>query len=1017
MAIFGRIFDYILTAVPSPRLMPMSYVSKVFCNFISWARVKSDGNYLVIKKLTPRLLIAPFFPLMALIGVLIPILMPIISRQPQIYKDIIIEFAPMLQNLNRSGELRLLYCTIAASAVFVILWHYRMAKRKEISCEESKLTLNDAITFLLLVPCFAQVLFLSSVDGNRLLVSSVAVTLASFGLLTYRNILLSIVLYFAIMALTAVMVKLNKNPQFTEVHLLCLTVLLFAAILLAERYIYKKIVWWAILALQNLIPLVFIYFLYNQYNNSGELVTIQFDRGYRYLVWFGIAVIVLFSLCLTYAAFKKNCRGVLSLNDLIFPTTVCSIFIFNNVGMPVPNLVDWHHSAEHFVTFQQVVDFGKTLYGDFLSAAGCFPMVYGFVQRLLLDNTVASWHQGNSLLFMLSFAVSGLLMIYAFGRKFALFVALGFVIAPSYTRVLFLLPLLLVLMLPRVVANRHLWLQIYVLNSILLFLFYPLYGGAYILGGLPFAIVQIRQVVNLKQNPSKWIFIAWCVVALAAVSLLPLLLRLMRHLLIMASQTTLADGISLFDHEPKEQFMAWAHEYMIRKILYFCTVYGLHIFCVLLPFSLCVAYLLYYKNKDKYTGIQFFAFSFSVLMIPALYSYTTVRMDYGGDFLFRFKFPFALISVVLLGSIWRYGGMILTRKSIFVSISFLLTINIIALPQPLTHADKLVKPPYLDKSWQIASDELQARFPRLGAVFLRQHDIDTLSNFQEKLEKIREIPAPLFNIPPGQLGYFVFGKEASVTVYFYVFRSTAAQQNAIHIMEQNPPICFRLNTVAGYVIYRWLQDAGYIISKGVAIPGSLAEYVPADAVPDYSIFDGFDNLHNIANALGKSISSLMPLFEERHIGLHTQTVREKKITTITMEFERNIQGKEVDFIFASLSDNARPTHIGLKTFLAIDDRQLRFKGSRDRPELPRLSVRILWAGPDGVFDKRNSMLMAFGDGKLLVPLGANPWWLNGEARTLKLEISGDFADDEIVVLNAIKLLQFKPTARRIIADF
>jgi hypothetical protein len=965
------------------------------------------------KKTTPGLLAVPFLAAAVLAGLAVPVLLPFISTSPQIYKDIILEYVS-LYNLNKSGELRLLYGLIAVSAAMLILWHYFAAKR-EITGRETKCAWNDKIILLLFVPSLFNFLYFSVVNGYLLLAAAFALCLAAYGLLTYRHILLMVVLYFALMAVRA-MTRLNSAPPHIQVRMLCLTALLFAVILLAERY-NKKAAWLAIVFPQILVPFVLLYFLRNLYNLDGELATVTFDPGYRYFVRIAVAAAVLHALFSAGLIISKKWRGLPALNDLILPTTVISIFVFNNVNSPQPFLHDWHHAAEIFVPFQQVVEFGKTLYGDFLSASGCYPMVFGFAQRFFLANTAASYFQAETLIYILACAASGVLLIYAFGKKCALFIALSIgSLLPwvNYPRALFLLPCLLILMIPRIASNRHLWLQIYILCSMLLGLVYPLYGGAYLLGALPFAIVQARNI--LKQPLSdKRILFGWCVLAVIALFFSPLLLRMARHFLMMASQTLLADGIALFGLDEPGRFFNWTNKHPLNRILYHCTVYGLHIFCLLMPLSLSVIYLINYEKQDKYTGVQFLALSFGALLLPVIYSYTLVRLNHDG-FLSRTAPPFAALSVVLLGALWRYGGLVLTRKSILVCFSGLLTLNYVFIAMPQPHAEKLFTPPMLDHAWRLASEDLQARFPRLGAVFLKPRDIEHLYKLQARLEKIRGIPAPVLDMPNplaaqelittgragvkiyttlGQLGYFLFDKEASVTGTTYILKSTPAQQAAIRIMEKNPPICFGMDSFVHYVLYRWMMDSDYIFSDGVALPKNQAGPASPDAVPDYSMFFGFDDLGQRANALGKSMSSLRPLFAEQHIPWQAQAERGNSALTLKAEFERNIAGREVDFIFIDLAHHDQTARFSFKKF---------FRG-------PRLIVRAAWAGADGVFEEKNSMEMTFGNGKLLLPLGANPWWLTGEARKLRLEISGELAEGESVPLNEVKFLQFKPTAR------
>ena len=218
---------------------------------------------------------------------------------------------------------------------------------------------------------------------------------------------------------------------------------------------------------------------------------------------------------------------------------------------------------------------------------------------------------------------------------FAVFFAL-----PSYNRQYMVLPVLLLLFDKALLEKPMHWLRCWIFSCFLAGLYYPLYGGALLLGTLPSGIRMLLRAIKEtdwkteRKKPS--FYILWFLTLVPVVLCLPLLLRMLRHTLTYSSQTLLADGISLFGQTPPDTFLPYLSGQW-RDRLYLVYRFFLPMLPLWILGCLCLQVVMQLlsdkraaKGMQKHSGFSLlFGLLAAFLTLAISYTYTLVRADTG----------------------------------------------------------------------------------------------------------------------------------------------------------------------------------------------------------------------------------------------------------------------------------------------------------------------------------------------------------------------------------------------------
>lgn len=532
---------------------------------------------------------------------------PSLSSCPQVFTDIIIETLAKT-GANKSAELSLFWrlCMLGILICFAVTgvsYFVRCRKsRLKSRTQENAASLTKSETgtgegqhlplysgilfcpFLLHLLLFGQCNAVLAIGLSYFLILFLLSVLSkkwqflrhihlSEGLLT------PVIVYYALLAFLTVCFHFTDRFSVSNLQLYGTCAALSLLLLLAQAILRKAFLRQTLLLLQCAVPFLLVLYFVDTYLYQGEFIRVPYAPFYY--VFFGGLIVILLILCILHVKkFRGDCLA-LPVSKLIPISTVISVFIYNSFSAaPMFAQPDQHHHGEQMIPWQQIVSLGQSAYEEYTPVSGLFPMVNGFIQNVLLGGTVSDYSPAISMMMVL-FCIVTITLVYAHtGGGYALLFAIFFAL-PSYNRQYMVLPMLLLLFLPKLLERPSLWLKVWLLSGLAAGLYYPLYGAAVIVGTLPLGCYMLVRLI--KESPtghvsdhtvgsnidtvsettrkngrkSAFTFTKWALCLLPVALCTPLLLRMAMHTLTYSGQTVLADGIALLGQTPPDYFMPY----------------------------------------------------------------------------------------------------------------------------------------------------------------------------------------------------------------------------------------------------------------------------------------------------------------------------------------------------------------------------------------------------------------------------------------------------------------------------
>lgn len=543
-------------------------------------------------------------------------LLPVISGTTPQFTDFIIEHISET-GLNKSGELTLFWLITVGGAVLLcsilfllplIIKHISI----RISSKETAFP-NSLVRFRKNMKQSAAICRLQEYfyDNHMLSLCAIAIPFfvylmiyqkfsfpLFFGLLIvlfcffikkvqlYPTLFTYLLTYYAVLSVLSIGCQFTTRFQFTSKKIYALSVLIGTVLVICihttnrikkDNLLSQRI----LLLLQCFLPGLFSIYLIDKYFYHDSMIRVPYATGY-YLFFFIIATIFFITLLYHLFRFWKEKK-----EDIICAVTPMVIYAYHSFcAAPMYAQPDQHHHGEQMIPWNQIFEHGQTAYETYTPVSGLFPFVNGFIQHVLLDGTISDYAPAISIT-MVIFCILTMSLVYKHvGGSKALMFAVLFTL-PCYNRQYMVLPLLLLLTLPKLIEKPLVWFFSYIFGSFLAGLYYPLFGAAVLLAAFPLAIWQIVTLIKNKhinrvsktQNETTqqlgktpkniiYLFVYILLFALIICSL-PLLFRMLNHTLTYSSQTILADGIALSNQTAPENFLPYltGHE-TTRHYLY-----------------------------------------------------------------------------------------------------------------------------------------------------------------------------------------------------------------------------------------------------------------------------------------------------------------------------------------------------------------------------------------------------------------------------------------------------------------
>lgn len=946
-----------------------------------------------------------------IISVAAAIFLPVVSKTSQIYNDF------TLGNIywntsNKIGELNLRWILLFIGIIGVILFEYKNKKTLLISDgTKGEITSSYYFSFLFIIPMFIYFIFTGIYD--TFIVGSFLIFFAIYIKYKDRAIYFPILLLLSYYLIKSIFYVLNIF--FLQFKIFNVLFFQIAAIVFALLYFFFLInksdekMRDFILILQIFIPASLSIFLVNRYNYRGNIISlIDYDR-FRLIIVI-LMLILFFWNIISINKNKKSNKLIITL-PVIISICLCNIYGISNFtsGILKPIMfvpTDWGHVGEETIPWMQFFEFRQILYHDYSAVSGLFPILKGFFHNVLLNGTMTSYFSAN-ILFVQFFAIITIILIYKNTTSiFALCVA-SFIFFLPYNRTYMILPIILTLSLPNIIANRNLWLQIWLFCIFLSGLYYPLYGGALLLATIPFAIIQFilyikSPVFHFDIKTFKFYFI-WILFLIPIFLSIPLLFRMAKWVFLQASQTKIADGIAIFGQDIPEWFLKYIPSVELRRTLYYTAR-------IMLPISsqiICIYILInFIRNKKMYflQKIQspaFFLILSVCIMLPATYTSTLVREDVMVITSRTGPVLLACLSIIIPIAILFYSKSIFDKKRAYIlaSISIFLgmfwNLTTIESIKPFNNNPNYDYDYFVPDDMELIDNELLSKFPTLGRGFINLGQKNVLLSTGSLLQKIANKDETIANFG-GQLLYSIIERKASVTGLLSVLNSTKTHKFILERWNEQPPTAILGfgNPVNGYILYLWLLEHKYQVlpeDRSILIrPDKFQEIYGSTSITNelrYNRFDS-DNLWIIPNLFGASINKLKKyllneysLLNNNSVDIYSnfydevQDTNFNKTPYIETIFKSPVSGFDFDYLFLDFS-------------------------SLNKDNLVSKSISIYWSSEGEEYSEAKKMNLGFApykQEKVLVSLGVSPKWLFEKNDKIKIFFNGFTADDEITI--------------------
>lgn len=796
-------------------------------------------------------------------------------------------------------------------------------------------------------------------------------------------------IYFGMEVPAIILCVFGDNYFLSDKKVLFLTFVVYFTAMFMDRYSKNFSMAGVANAVQILIPFLFLLYLKNTYQNGDAIERVPFPKTY---IIFMISLMLVLSGITIYQIFRSVIRmkekQEKEVSVKIYFPTVLSVFSFVSYMSPAMILpFDLHHHGEQILPWQQIVELGQKAYEDYSPASGLFPMILGCINRVMFHGQANAYNM-SFVIFALLFEVITIFLLYKkIGGTWALVIAVLFHM-PVYCRGWIILPTVLLWSDKKLIENKSLWLMCYVFVSFLDGLYYPLYGAALLLGAFPFAVLQFIAFIK-KPDFKKKYSIPFLLLLAIIVLCIPLLYRMLRHVLSMSGQTISVDGINIFQSEVPKWFMPFLSGFSGYSMIYYLFRFIFGILAVVVSVYLLCHFI---KQKDKtfqaFLNDKFFILSCVPPLMCICYTYTMVCMDedWVANLLSRSVFIILFVGVFFLVLLIGYGKNFLGEINCAFLMAFVFCIPFLFFEEcqdyefpnlegttdqnsyVIAEYQSKMMPYALRDGYILIDDSVKdanpyVRFERLGNGYVAQNVMKRLNKTQLTMDYLRlfDPDVKILGFEQSQFFYFLLNEKAVYSGRTSIARShEAVEAELVQIAPEHTVVRTGVIPLEEYYLYRYLVEQGYSYSSDLelflpnklyaAIYGSTGSYDSSVWVQNYNCF-------GVAASFAKSLNHMKYLHKSYDdIKVNCDTVKNSEGINFHLQLDRPVEGKNADFLYVKIDD---------------------VMGGN-------LSVRFDCVGKE----KEECSLEAWlEDGELLLPIGTNANWLTEAHDTITLSIS------------------------------
>ena len=765
-----------------------------------------------------------------------------------------------------------------------------------------------------------------------------------------------------------------------------------------------------ILIEQLFIPMLLFIYLLERYRLHLNLEYVKSDV----LIQIKVLIYILVSAFIIEAIYllKKNWNQNNSLDKIISFGSCISVMgynLFEYIGNRVH--YDMHHPFEDFIGFHQIFQMGQMPFDQYIPVSGMYSVVHGFFFHFFGNGLISQYFPSKNI-YMLTIAIIILLLLKShLNRSFIFLFSVLYFFSP-YTHAFYLLPIMLLLSMPKLIENKNLWLKIYVLTSLFHGLYYPCYGAALCLGFAPFAVFQFITYIksdNFKRDCKTIKFYVYWLLCFAPVILsVKLLIGTYIHVHAMSAQTILADGISRFGQGfGKSLFPYLSNSVFYKTIIIYILTFLIPALLVLVAWILTMKFLNLKKNQALNTeNIKKACLMLSLAIFPLVaYSFTSVRLDINGLYA-RNGYVLSAGVVMLIIYILNYSK---DEKLQAKVICFALSILMLASMWGFIYNEKKLRQafPVPDAYIQIENEKNY----KIGSGFIHKDTYDLLKNFKKPNDTENYFAYEWFAF------YYIFDiKGVSVLEAYTVKGYGAVKETIQNLLRNNAKVSYYYNPITNYYLHNYLMTSGKYVWDD-----EKKEFYPNNGKYD---FDEVNKLNKKFNARKLAQEGVYKVSNDTKLTFPSSGLSMKSLSKIFTKFEQNftlnidnnklqivfekpVNGNDTDFIyiaFSNMDKNYKYAFVNWNGLTNVKRKLHIAKYFMKKNYNDGMQVKLEWFDEN---QNKYSMPVSMGQGKLLIPLGAGDKWLLHNHNYLNISVFQDGKEVPIPQVENVTFLKLR----------
>lgn len=930
----------------------------------------------------------------------------------QIYNDIIVEYTSMFSS-NKAAERTLIFI-LCFGGIAVYSIYFLINKSKSVSSvnmHEEGLLINQKGKEFLCALISMIIVYLLVFGGMYPIVVASLIFASVLYIIDKELILPGICVFFmsiyTYIALYRVYVCIGG--QHTGNNLMAVLVALILC-MIPLTFSNKHVAILRLCLIEGaIIPFSLLIYTANKYKSGEDIIRIDVSNAMVIVIGFIIAIFVIDAVVLII----RRWNSVNSMEDVIRMGTCITIMAFNRfdgTGAIMPT--DLHHPFENIIGYSQVTQLGRVPFKNYIPVSG----MYSIIQGAIFDwfgqgGTLGNYYVTNNLFYLFVIIAIVWLLNKHVDRTYVFLISLVFFVQ-SYNRVVFVLPIMLLLAWKKLIKKRNLWLVFYFLTSLFQGLYYPLYGVATCIAFFPMAIYQIVTYVksgDLRKDIKTirfWIGWIGCL-GLAGLNIY-FLVGTLKHMLAMSGQSILADGISRFGQLVPSWFFSYLGDTypIIRLSLYYIFTFIIPPLFVWVVYALAIgcAQISIEDKKLKIRDMRNGCILISLVIVPIVcYTFTVIRYDIDSIYARSSSILF-MGAVILLIFTWNYirdgkVRLILTLFSVAIP-AVVNTVGVFA-----TESNSKLQAYYtVPENYIYVSGDI---VEKLGTGFMEQNIYDLIQTENVKFQN-KDKTQSYWGDPAWFGYYYLLNIKGDGSMEMGTVKSYSAAQEFVKIVREN-------NSIVGasfmpsnnYYLYHWLMASGeyyWDADLGEFIPNN-GKYTRGEILEKHrnvEIVSETMNLGKTPSSWGLSMDSLEKLFTEVNV---TCSIK-KDGNSAVVDFGQAFDGDAADFVYIEFSNmNNSYNYILYNLNEEIEQVEHKYSNLLMRKNYnPGMAVQVLWQDNNG---EDHAMICNMSQGKLLLPLGAGAKWLFNNHNSISIRTFQDDIEIQIPEISKVRFLKIQ----------